>query len=280
MTRLVAAFVALAFPALCAASDAPLWELGVGVAAVHFPDYRGSSRSRTYGLPAPYLVYRGDFLKADRHGLRGVFLRTERLDLNMSVGASLPVDSSDNPARAGMPDLKPSFELGPSLDITLWRSAARDMKIDLRLPVRGAVSVESSPRFIGTQFFPHANIDIRSPFGHAGWNLGLLAGPVFTDSRYNRHYYAVAPQYASAARRAYSPGSGYAGMQLIAALSRRFPRFWVGGFVRYDTLSGAAFEDSPLVTSKRYLAGGVGISWIFAQSARRVPALDLRGEPR
>ncbi len=277
---LAAAFPVLAMPGFCAASDAPLWEAGMGVAAVHFPDYRGSSRSRTYGLPAPYLVYRGDFFKADRHGLRGVFLRTERFDLNMSIGASLPVDSSDNPAREGMPDLEPSFELGPSLDITLWRSADREARVDIRLPVRGAISVESSPRFIGTQFFPHANIDIRSPFGHTGWNLGLLAGPVFTDSRYNRHYYAVAPQFATADRPAYSPGSGYAGVQFIAALSKRFPRFWVGGFARYDTLSGAAFEDSPLVTSKRYLAGGIGISWIFAESKTRVPALDLRGERR
>jgi outer membrane scaffolding protein for murein synthesis (MipA/OmpV family) len=254
-----------------AAQDEPLWEAGMGVAAVHFPDYRGSSHSRTYALPAPYFVYRGDFFKADRHGLRGTFFQTDRVDLNMSVGASLPVDSEDNPARAGMPDVRPSFEFGPSLDVRLWRSADRRAKLDLRLPVRGAVSVESEPRFIGTQFFPHANVDVSGPFGHAGWNLGLLAGPVFTDSRYNRYYYGVPAEFATPDRPRYEPGGGYAGMQFIVALSKRFPKFWIGGFARYDTLRGAAFEDSPLATSKRYLAGGIGISWIFAESSRRVP---------
>ena len=269
----IAAFAAVAMAlvsAAAAARDEPLWEAGLGVAAVHFPDYRGSSRSQTYGLPAPYFVYRGDFFKADRHGIRGVFFKTDRVDLNMSVAASLPVDSSDNPARTGMPDLKPSFELGPSLDVTLWRNVARDMKLDLRFPVRGAISVESDPKFIGTQFFPHANVDIRSPFGQAGWNLGVLAGPVFTDARYNRYYYGVAPEQAAPGRPAYDPGGGYAGMQFIVALSRRFPKFWVGGFARYDTLRSAEFVASPLVTSKRYLAGGFGVSWIFAESSRRV----------
>lgn len=280
MRRARAAVAALTLAALpAAAAEQPLWEAGLGVAGLHFPDYRGSSRSRTYALPAPYFVYRGDFFKADRHGVRGIFFKTDRVDVNMSVGASLPVASSENPEREGMPDLKPSFELGPSLDVTLWRSADRAAKVDLRLPVRGAVTVESDPRFVGVQFFPHANLDVAGPFGHSGWNLGMLAGPVFTDARYNRHYYGVEPRHATAARAAYRPEGGYAGMQFIAALSKRFPGFWAGGFVRYDTLRSARFIDSPLVTSKRYVAAGFGISWIFAESSRRVP-VDPGGERR
>lgn len=260
----------LAAVPLAQAREEPLWEAGIGVAAVHFPDYRGANHSKTYALPAPYLVYRGDFFKADRHGLRGIFYRTDRVDLNLSVGASLPVDSSENQAREGMPDLKPSFELGPSLDVNLWRTPDRRAKLDLRLPVRGAVTVGSDPRYIGIQFFPHLNVDVHDPAGLTGWNLGMLAGPVFTDSRYNRHFYAVAPEFATRGRRAYEPGSGYAGAQFIVALSKRFPNFWIGGFARYDSLRGAAFEESPLATSKRYAAGGIGISWIFAQSSKRV----------
>ena len=270
-TRIAAVAAAWALGSLPAlAREEPLWEAGIGVAGVHFPDYRGADHSRTYALPAPYLVYRGDFFKADRHGLRGVFFRTDRVDLNLSVGASLPVRSSDSPVREGMADLKPSIELGPSLDVNLWRTPDRRAKLDLRLPVRGAVTVGSDPRYIGIQFFPHLNVDVHDPAGLAGWNLGMLAGPVFTDSRYNRHFYAVPPELATSRRPAYEPGSGYAGAQFIVALSKRFPSFWIGGFARYDSLRGAAFDASPLVTSKRYAAGGIGISWIFAQSSRRV----------
>jgi MipA family protein len=268
-----AAALALVAPAVYA-RDEPLWEAGLGVAALAFPDYRGSDQSSAYLLPAPYFVYRGEFFKADRHGLRGIFFRTDRLDLNLSVGASLPVDSEDNRAREGMPDLKPSIEAGPSLDINLWRTADRRSKLDLRLPVRGAVTVASDPQYIGLQFFPHLNVDLRDPAGMQGWNLGMLAGPVFTDSRYNRHFYSVPREHATAARPAYEPGRGYAGLQFIVALSKRFPKFWVGGFARYDTLRGAAFEDSPLVTSKRYAAAGIGVSWILGESSQRV-AVDV-----
>jgi outer membrane scaffolding protein for murein synthesis (MipA/OmpV family) len=283
IARIAPAFAALALscsPALAQTRGEPLWEAGLGVAGLYFPHYRGSDQSRGYALPAPYFVYRGEFLKADRHGLRGIFFKTDRIDLNLSVGASLPVYSDDNRAREGMSDLKPSVELGPSLDITAWRSADLRTKLDVRLPLRGAVTVESDPRFIGGQFFPHLNLDVQDPAGFGGWNLGLLAGPVFTDARYNRYFYDVARADATPARAAYeSPGGGYAGMQFLVALSKRFPKFWVGGFARYDTLRGAEFEDSPLVTSKRYFATGMGISWILGESKQRVPALEL-GRPR
>lgn len=277
--RLAPALIAMALgctPAFSQQKDEPLWEAGIGVAGLYFPHYRGSSQSRAYALPAPYFVYRGDFFKADRHGVRGIFLKTDRVDLNLSVGASLPVYSDDNRAREAMPDLKPSIEIGPSLDITMWRSADLRTKLDVRLPIRGAITVQSDPKFIGGQFFPHVNLDVHDPAGFTRWNLGLLVGPVFTDARYNRYFYEVAPAYATATRPAYaSPGAGFAGTQFLVALSKRFAKIWVGGFARYDTLRGAKFEASPLVTSKSYFATGIGVAWILGESSQRVPALDL-----
>jgi hypothetical protein len=67
-------------------------------------------------------------------------------------------------------------------------------------------------------------------------------------------------------------------MQFLMALSKRYPKFWVGGFARYDTLRSAAFESSPLVTSKRYVAAGFGISWIIGESSRRVPVAQFGDE--
>jgi outer membrane scaffolding protein for murein synthesis (MipA/OmpV family) len=270
LPRFALALAATMLASPASGRDEPLWEAGLGVAGLHFPDYRGSSRSRNYALPAPYFVYRGDFLKADRYGLRAMFFRSDRVDLNVSLGASLPVHSGDNPARAGMPDLRPSIELGPSLSAILWQADDKRVKLAARIPLRAAMTIESHPRFIGGQVYPHLNVDIHDPAGFSGWNLGLAAGPLFTDGRYNRYFYEVAPQYATASRPAYSPGGGYGGMQFLAALSKRFPRFWVGGFARYDTLSSAVFESSPLVTSKRYIAGGIGVSWIFGESSQRV----------
>jgi len=277
--RGLSATLTVAAGAACASQE-PLWEAGLGIGAIHFPQYRGSDQSRNYVLPTPYFVYRGEFLKADREGARGVFFRNENADVHLSVGASLPVDSGDNRAREGMPDLKPTVEIGPAFELTLWRSGERDAKVDLRMPVRAAFSVESRPRFVGTQFFPHLNLDLRNERLLPGWNLGMLAGPVFTDRRYNEYYYQVDPAYATPTRTAYAPpGGGYAGVESIVAVSKRFRRFWVGGFVRYDTLKNARFEESPLVTSRHYFAAGFAISWILGESKTRVEVPDLGLRP-
>jgi MipA family protein len=255
----------------CAADELPLWELGLGVGAFTLPDYRGSDQARGYVLPVPYVVYRGDFLKADRHGVRGELLDTERVDLNLSVAASLPVDSSRNTARAGMPDLRPSLELGPSLELTLWKADGGGL-LALRLPVRAAFTLESSPRSIGWVATPHLNLDLPGHGALAGWNFGLLAGPVYGSRRQHEYFYGVAPQFATPSRPAYEAPGGYAGLQFLAAASRRFKTFWVGAFVRADTLSGAVFAPSPLVRRKSYFAAGLGVAWVLGTSRERVEA--------
>ena len=254
------------------AKDLPLWELGLGVGGLWFPDYRGSDESRGYLLPVPYVVYRGEFFKADRNGIRGMLFNTDRLDLNISVNASQPVSSDSNDARSGMSDLKPSIEIGPSLDITLWRSEDRRTKLDLRLPVRAAFSIESHPRSLGWIASPRVNLDIADVAGQSGWNLGLLAGPIYATRRQHEYFYSVSPEFATANRPAYTAPGGYSGAQLLAALSKRFPGFWVGGFARYDTLKSAAFEDSPLVRRSSSVFAGVAIAWILGESSTKVNA--------
>lgn len=271
---LTTALLVVATAAAQAAEEMPLWEVGVGVGAVSFPDYRGSSRQRSHALPVPYLIYRGEFLKADRDGIRGVFFDSERVELNLSLAASLPVDSSGNGARRGMPDLKPTIEVGPSLEFNLWRSADQLARVDLRLPLRAAFTVHGGMQHVGMVFTPFINLDVKDPFGYHGWNLGMLTGPIYADARQHRYFYDVDPRYAQPGRPAYRASGGYSGTQFIMALSKRYDRFWIGSFVRYDTLRGAAFVDSPLVEKKSAWAAGVGIAWVLGESSRMVTVDD------
>lgn len=271
---LLAACAAVMTTGVQAAEDQPLWEIGAGVAAFSFPSYRGSDQSHNFLMPVPHFTYHGDFLKADRQGIRGSFFDSDRIDLTVSLALSPPVSSDNIKARAGMSDLKATFEVGPQVDLTVWRSDNRARFVKILLPLRAALTVEGSPQSIGWVFHPKLNVDITDLPGMAGWNLGMLAGPVFGDKRQNAYYYTVAPQYATADRAAYEAGAGYAGTQLLASLSKRFPTYWVGGFVRYDNLSGATFADSPLVRKKDYLAGGIAITWVFGESSTRVKVND------
>ena len=254
------------------AEQKPLWEAGLGVGGVTFPAYRGSDEQRALILPTPYFIYRGELFKADRNGIRGIFFDNDRIDLNVSTSASIPVDSDHIDARQGMPDLKPTLEIGPSLDLTLWRSSDRQRKLDLRLPARYAFTAEANPQSVGWQFTPRLNLDVTDPVGLRGWNFGLLAGPIYGSKRQHAYFYSVADRYATSTRNAYNAPGGFAGWQLLSAVSKRFPNYWVGGFIRYDSLSSAVFENSPLVTSKHYVAGGIAISWIIGQSSQRVEA--------
>lgn len=257
-------------PAAVAGGEKPLWEAGVGVAAFSFPAYRGSDERKNFAMPVPYFTYHGKFLKADRHGIRGSLFDSDRVDLTLSLSASPPTDSDDVRVRAGMPDLKPTAEFGPQLDLTLWRSDSRARFLKLRLPVRSAFTVEGSPQAVGWIFSPNLNLDVTDLPGMPGWNLGFVAGPIYATKKQHEYFYGVSSQYATATRPAYAASGGYSGMQFLASLSKRYASAWIGAFVRYDTLAGAVFDDSPLLARKHFAAAGVAVSWVLGESKTRV----------
>lgn len=258
---------------LARAERLPLWEFGTGAAVIDFPHYRGSDQRQTYVLPLPYLIYRGEFLRSERGRVRGLFFESERAELHVSINGSIPVDSDDNEARRGMPDLDPTFEIGPSLEVHLLRANEGKVSVDLRLPLRTVVATDFS-RFHneGWVFQPQLNVDLReTPLG-PDWKLGFAAGPLYGDKRYHNTYYGVPEQFATPARPAYRAQAGYAGVQFLAAASRRFTHWWVGGFARWDTLSGAVFEDSPLVRQKHAFAAGIAFTRVLRRSTRLTEA--------
>jgi len=179
----IAVLGAAAWP--CARADQPLWEAGVGVGVLRLPHYRGSDQSHTWVLPVPYFVYRGEFLRADREGARAVLVDAERLDVDISVAATAPTRSRDNRARAGMPDLSPTVEIGPNVNYTLVRGT--QWKLQARMPVRAAFTLESGPDMIGWLATPNLNLDVRTQ----GWNIGVLSGPVFGTRRMNGYFFDV-----------------------------------------------------------------------------------------
>ena len=259
---------------LCTSARAelrPEWEFGLGASGFTLPDYRGSEESRGYVLPFPYLIYRGERLRVDRQGLRGIFFESDRVELNLSLNLTPPVDSGENRAREGMPSLDPTIEIGPRLDVTLARDRAREWSLELRLPVRAAIATDlSHTRHIGYVAYPHLHLFTRPQLGGLKWNLGLQAGPLYATHDYHQYFYGVDEPFATPERPAYSAGGGYSGATALASLTRRFPRFWVGAFARYDTLKGATFESSPLVRRDYAASAGLAIAWIFAESRTKV----------
>lgn len=270
----VVAGIALCVHMTATAEDKPLWEAGLGVAAMRIPAYRGSDQRNNLVLPLPYLVYRGEFLKADRDGVRGQLFESDDIDFTISAALSPPASSRKIRAREGMPDLDANFEIGPQIDVPLWRNARQSRQLKFQMPVRAAFTVAHRSENIGWIAHPRLNLDVTDLPGLPGWNFGLQSGPLFGDRRQHAYFYGVNAAYATANRPAYRAGGGYSGMESLLGVSRRFPGHWLGAFVRYDNLQHARFADSPLVRTRHYFVFGVAVSWILGESPTRVAAND------
>lgn len=248
-----------------------MWEIGVGIAPIVFPDYRGSDQQSIHVLPFPYIIYRGERIKLTQDGLSGVLFDTERLELNISISGALPVDSDDNDARAGMNDLDPTVEIGPALKIHLTDEDA-ELSLRLNIPLRAVIAIDLTHlelNHVGWVLHPQLWLDL--PELH-GWSTSIGIGPLFADDNYHDYYYGVSPAFATASRPAYEGKAGYSGISVVIGTNRRFGQLWVGAFLRYDNLSGVAFEDSPLFETEHVFIAGAAIAWIFWQSEASVPA--------
>jgi len=272
---LVALLSAAALPPAAAAEPRPKWELGAGATGLRLPDYRGSDENRSYAYPFPFFVYRGNVVRVDREGLRGVLVESDRVELDLSLFGSLPVDSDKNRARQGMPDLDPVLEIGPKLNLTLWRDRLKERRLDLRFALRGVIATDlAHAQDAGYVFHPHLQLDLRPELLGGKWDVGAQLGPLYGSRRYHSYYYGVDPMFATAERPAYAAAAGYSGLIAAGSITRRFRNFWVGAFARYDALGGASFEASPLVKRERSFAAGFAFAWVFAESTERVEVDD------
>jgi outer membrane scaffolding protein for murein synthesis (MipA/OmpV family) len=220
----------------------------------------------------PFIIYRGQWLRADREGARAVLIDTPGWELTLSAHASAPVRSHDNPARLGMANLPATVELGPKLTTQLWAAADRSARLNAELPLRAVIGLTRSTPMLGTVLTPTLNLDL--PRWSSGWNLGLQIGPKWGSQRLHAHYYGVAAADVTADRPAYTARNGYAGWQALAAVSQRFDRTWIGAFVRVERLDGAAFADSPLVRQRQAVSAGVAVAWLLASSSQEARSDD------
>ncbi len=252
--------ILIASNALASQHVLPKLELGISLFALSAPDYRGSAHSTTYLLPIPHIKYRGERLRIE-DGIETRLFNSDNLVLTISGNGSLPADD-DNPERVGMEQLEGTAELGPSLEYRLRRSDRDSLWFEL--PLRFAFTIESNVQNIGLVL--HPRLAWRIPAKNKNeWKLGLVGGPLFANRRNHDYYYTVTAADALPSRPEFQAESGYSGIRAEFTYSRRFGEFWLGGFVRYDSLNGSVVENSPLVSQTSNWMAGLVIGWIFLE---------------
>ncbi|MCU7849889.1 MAG: MipA/OmpV family protein [Candidatus Thiodiazotropha sp. (ex Lucinoma kastoroae)] len=247
--------------------DKPLWEIGMVAIALSIPQYMGGEERYNLPLAAPFFVYRGEFFKADRDGIRGVFYKKENLSLDLGFGFDLPV-SNDDGAREDMPRLYLTGQVGPRINWTF------DMPVDtpevsLHLPLR--YTLDTHKNALGWVAEPTLKIIEEGLGSEKRMQLRIDLGVLFTSEEYNDYYYSVGPQYVTAERPAYDAGSGlhsyFAKMNAEYQLQDNLK---LRAYLIARFLSPGVIDDSPLVKDELYLGGGIGFIWSLWQSKERV----------
>ena len=241
-------------------TDKAHWEFGGGFGTLIIDHYLGSDESESYTAPLPYIVYDGDFLKADRKGVRGVFYQTDKVEFNLSLKVNLPVDSDDNKARESMPDLDPLLEIGPAFKYALYQGKVRDQTLSFQLAFRAAFSFDQwQANHQGWIVNPSLN------FSHTAdnwqWNMGV--GPIFAERQYQQYFYQVKPQFETLSRSRYQAKKGLIATRLSSNVSFELDDWRFGGFVQYYNLNSAANLDSPLVNSQNNFNLGIFVVRVF-----------------
>ncbi len=246
------------------ATEEPKIELGIGLAVQSLRDYRGSSHHQTNGLPFPYIVYRGDIIELDRDTAKGKLFSTENVELALSADASYTEDSKNNPLRAGMDSIDPTFELGPSLELNL---SGEDLDHGwlVRLPVRGVFAVDV-PNIRQVGWLANPKLTYKHPDLWSNTNFKFDTGFLYGDSKYHEYLYGVPLANATPDRPAYEADAGYSGAFIKLGLDRRIDNWWLKGYLRYDNLSGSENTNSPLYETDHYVSIGFAVARILWES--------------
>lgn len=248
-------------------SGLPLWEVGVFGGAASTPAYPGADDKTSRALVIPYLIYRGEVFRSDRGGIGARVLRTTDFELDIGLAGSLPSNSEDTAARAGMSDLGTLVEFGPRVKWTLARPSP-GTQLRLELPVRAVLEFNSGVNGQGVAFEPELVYDMRNIAG--GWRLSASGSLVWGDRKLNNYFYGVAPQFATRTRPAYEAQSGLIATRVGLSTSKNItPDVSVFGFVRYESYSGAANLASPLHQAANGSSVGIGLAWTLGRSTQR-----------
>lgn len=247
-------------------ADPRLWEVGVIGGFASTPAYPAANERTQRVLALPFLIYRGEVLRADRDGLSARVLHNSDLDLDVGFSASLPSRANDSIARQGMADLGALVELGPRLRWTLSRPSP-DSRVQLQFPLRAVMELRDGISAQGLILEPELNFEKRNV--GSGWSLAASVGAVFGDRKRNHFFYGVAPQYATTSRPAYEARAGLISSRLSVSTSKHLDPDWrLFGFLRFENYAGTPNQSSPLHLQTHGASVGLALAWTFARSER------------
>ncbi|MEE9421706.1 MAG: MipA/OmpV family protein [Gammaproteobacteria bacterium] len=243
----------------------PVWEAGFAGGALSMPHYMGSDQRYTLPLGLPYLVYRGEFVRVSRSGVKGLLVSKDNFSLDLGLSFGLPVNNNNN-ARDGMLDLNLTGQAGPRLN---WKFSTPEHlpKFSLHVPVRYVLDTEGKK--LGWVTEPSLKIEKNHLGAAKKLSLRMDLGTLFSGESFNKYYYGVADRFAKSNRPAFEVESGF--HSYFAKLSSTYKKnrhLSFGVFVQLRDLSQGVVDDSSLVRQSLDVSAGAGFVWSIWQSEK------------
>ena len=234
------------------------YQLGLGAGVVTYPSYIGSKSTNQIITPIPYIRYQGEKTTIGKGGISRKLFDNNNLDLDLSLGASLPVYSDNAQRREGMNNLDFALELGPRLSYTFYKNAHHTF--NLKLPLRAVLAVNTDKLDRQGFVFP-PNVNYKFTMNH--FQLKFKTGSLWANKKYHNYFYGVEEQYVTATRPQYDAKGGYNGYRNTVSLKYRHGAWRYAAFLSHFNIDGAVFENSPLVETKNALFLGSFVSYVF-----------------
>jgi len=239
------------------------WEAGGGMTYFQALHYLGADQSKSYALPFPHIVIESDVFSVNRSAINGHLSKSDFFKLDLSFGGQLKVDSEDNRAREGMPDLDYVLEMGPSPEFLISGHFKGNSKLTFDIPIRASMATDfKSAESIGWRVVPTLHWFGKWP-GVQGWEFDSQLRYLYGSKQYHDYFYTIEDQYVTTNRVAYQSEEGKGGLQLKLRLKTSYKGMIVGVFVVYTDVSNAVFNDSPLVIEDTNYTLGMYGSWTF-----------------
>lgn len=243
-----------------------LWEAGVGGLAVTQPAYPGAGTSASLVVALPFVIYRGEFLRAEEGsvGLRAI--KTPRYEFDIGFSGFVGSRANDVPARTGMADIGTLIEFGPRLKVNLGDVSSGPTGVWVELPLRGVFDLSNGLTNRGASFEPQLSFDLPLP---GGWRGGASVSAIFGTQKLNETFYTVSASEASTLRPAYNAQPGLLATRATFSASRRLaPDLRILGFVRLDSVAGGANSASSLIEKSTGASLGLGLAYTFGRSQK------------
>ena len=262
--RLLYTFL-LILPSLTFASSKPLYEFGVAGFIADLPDYPASDQKHTRYLMVPTFLYRGFVLRSDKKGARARFFKLDKLDIDLSLGGSLPASSKDNKAREDMDDLDTLLELGPRINYDFIDT--EDELFSFQIPLRSVISTDiQHTEERGFRLAPQVSYEKRI---NEKYKYTLSYRLNYASEKLQDYFYEVQEKDATNRRNQFNAQAGYLGSDLAANLIYKKNTLAMIVGIRHSSYEDATNIKSPLYRVKEDTSIFFGFNWFYFQSKEK-----------